>query len=120
MTRKINMLGDSALRRVIADPSLDTLGEAGEWFSQKLGLMSLGVKKLVTTAKSAGALHASQNMIGHAMHAIVPPERVKSVARALASSSLKPRVDTFKIGREKAGVRAQAELRYATVTSSFV
>lgn len=101
---RVNRFGTEALARVVADPTLDNLAASGEWFSNELGLTRPDVRALVGTAKSAGASYASQNMIGHAMHALVPVERASTVAAALESSPLNPRVDVFELGRRKAGV----------------
>lgn len=102
--RRIVTLGDEALRRVVAAPSWEELAVAGEWFSEKLGLESSTVQTLIRTAKSAGADHASQNMIGHAIHALVDENRVEEVAAALKSSQFRPRVDVFEVGSVKAGL----------------
>lgn len=116
----VNRLGGEALALVMADPTLECLAEAGERFAKKLGIMRPEVKALVKRAKSAGALYASQNMLGHAMHAIVHEGEVEEVASALAASSSKPRVDVLEFDSQKAGVTSVAELRYPTVTRSFV
>ncbi|MDV3276895.1 MAG: hypothetical protein LYZ69_00330 [Nitrososphaerales archaeon] len=115
---KVNTLGTEALSRVMEDPTLECLAESGEWFSDKLDLMRADVRALLKTAKSAGAAYASQNMIGHAMHAIAFQEDAEKVAAALASSALKPRVDVLEIGSTKAG--PLQERHYPTVTSSLV
>lgn len=104
ISEKINRLGGQALREFLSDPSLDSLGGAGERFSMQLGLMTPEVRKLTEAAKSAGAFHASQNMIGYAVHSIVGEDREEKVASALRSFGA-ARVETFEIGMTKAGVR---------------
>ncbi len=104
MTRKINQLGDAALRRFVSDPTLERLASEGERFSARLGLMTPEVESLVDVAKAAGANHASQNMIGHAIHALTSKSGSGRVANALRASSLHPRVDIFEIGTEPARV----------------
>lgn len=101
---KINDLGAAALRGFLSDTSLDALASEGEKFSARLGLESPEVKKAIERAKSAGAAHASQNMIGYSVHALVDADRAPRVARALRSMGDGARVDTFEIGRVKAGV----------------
>lgn len=108
VVERVNKLGTEALSRVMADPTLECLAESGEWFSENLGLMRPEVKTLVRAAKSAGATHASQNMIGHAMHALAFEEDADRVAAALASYSLKPRVDVLEICSTKAGPLPEA------------
>ncbi len=102
-TRKVVRLGDEALRRFLADPTLEELATEGEWFSESLGLGNNEVKTLAKTAKGAGASYASQNMIGHAVHALVDEDGVGRVVDALRFSGLKPRVDVFEVGSAKAG-----------------
>ncbi len=104
ISRRINELGDAALSRVVSDPTLKTLAAEGERFSEELGLMSTEDESLIGLAKSTGATHASQNMIGHAIHALVAKEKARKVARALGESPNRPRVDTFEIGTECAHV----------------
>ena len=104
LVRTINRLGDEALRRVLSNPTLDQLATEGDRFSQALGLMTPGVKNLVDLARKTGAAHASQNMIGYSVHAAVRKEEAAKLARAFRASRLHPRVDTFEIGRTRAGV----------------
>lgn len=88
----------------LADPSLESLAREGERFSHGLGLETPEVRKLLSMAKSSGAMYASQNMIGYATHAIVDIDRSRKVAAALATLGKEVRVDTFEIGRERARV----------------
>jgi pantoate kinase len=103
-TDRINRLGTEALSRVMADPTLECMASSGEWFTEGLGLMSPAVKDLAKNAKAAGALYSSQNMVGQAMHAVVPISAVDSVVTVLASSRSRPRVDVLEIGIKKAAV----------------
>ena len=116
----VNKFGDLALRRVLAEPTLERMAKEGEVFTRKLAIENAGVDSLIKAAKRAGAIYASQNMVGEAMHAIVPANRAAAVARALDRSSPSARVDVLELGRVKAGVTSIAELAYPTVTSSFV
>ncbi len=104
VSRKINRLGHDSLLSFLSDPTLDTLASEGERFSSALGLESTEVKKLIALAKSAGASHASQNMIGYSIHSLVGSEGVPRVAKALAGYSSAVRVDVFEVGTRKAGV----------------
>ena len=109
MVWKINKAGLVALRRVQEHPTLDMLASQGEWFSENVGLMSPEVKSLAETAISAGASHASQNMIGHAIHAIVDGDHADRVARALKAAPTRPRVDVFEVGRLRAHVISKVD-----------
>lgn len=102
MRRMVNVLGERALSEVAADPCLTTLGKAGESFSRGLGLMTEDVSALVRLAKKSGALFASQNMIGHAIHALVPDESVRDVVRSMKGAGSVVRVDVFAIGTRAA------------------
>jgi pantoate kinase len=101
---RINSLGLSALERFLSDPCLDVLAEEGDRFSKGLGLESPEVKKLIATAKRAGAMHASQNMIGYSIHSLVDSDRAEKVADALRGVNKGVRVDVFEVGWQKAGV----------------
>jgi len=116
----INKFGDESLRRVMAKPTLATMAVEGESFTRGVGILTPEVASLIRAAKKAGARFASQNMVGQAMHAIVPVRRAAAVARALSESARKPRVDLLEVGKVKAGVTAVADLDYPTVTSSLV
>jgi pantoate kinase len=104
ISQKVNELGEEALRAFVSDPSLDTLGSEGEIFSNRLGLESPEVRKLIMAAKRAGATYASQNMIGYSVHSVVPDDRVASVAKAFRSTGNGVRIDQFEIGKRRAGV----------------
>ncbi len=116
----INRFGDEALGNVLAEPTLDRMAKEGEVFTTKIGIINNDVASLIRVAKKTGAKYASQNMVGGAMHAIVPVNRADAVAKALSRSSLKPRVDVLELGKVKAGVTSIAELAYPTVTKSLV
>jgi pantoate kinase len=109
--KKINRLGNRALENVVATPTLEMLATEGERFSEGLGLMTSEVRELVKLAKASGAYHASQNMIGYAVHALTTSARAGAVVAALGNSSLKPLVEVFEIGRERARVLNRSEPR---------
>lgn len=101
---RVNRLGHESLLSFMSDPTLDTLASEGERFSEALGLESVEVKKLIKLAKSAGAAHASQNMIGYSVHSLVGPEGADRVANALQGYSRNIRVDVFEVGTRRARV----------------
>jgi pantoate kinase len=103
VTQRINRLGRESLLSFLSDPTLDNLAIEGERFSGALGLESVEVKKLIGLAKSAGATHASQNMIGYAVHSVVGPDDADKVAMALLRYSKDVRVDVFEVGTRRAG-----------------
>ena len=103
VSTRINRLGRQSLLNFLDDPTLDTLGREGERFSSSLGLESPAVKKLIVSAKSAGARYASQNMIGYAIHSVTDADTSAKVASALRRHGPEVRVDIFEIGRRRAG-----------------
>ncbi len=96
MTARVNRLGAEAIQ-VASDLTLGSLIRAGEVFSGGLGIESAQVVRLIKSAKSAGALGASQNMVGHAVHAIVWESDVDRVVRALASDDLSPEIGVYSL-----------------------
>jgi pantoate kinase len=104
MSERINRFGQRALEGYLADPTLDNLAREGERFSSSLGLESPEVRKLIGLAKSAGADHASQNMIGYSVHSITDSDRSERVARSMAQIGGGVRVDVFEVGTKRAGV----------------
>jgi pantoate kinase len=103
VSEKISRLGADSLRQFLSDPSLDSLAGEGERFSQRLGLESPEVRKLIRVAKASGASHASQNMIGYSIHSVVSSEDSRNVFRALSEFNSEVRVDVFEVGRHRAG-----------------
>ena len=51
-------------------------------FSQNAGFATQNVRRLVNLAKKAGAVGATQNMLGEAVHAVVHEKNVDMVAEA--------------------------------------
>ncbi len=103
MRNKVNRLGEVALEQA-SDLRLESLLAAGHAFAQDLGLMTQAVKTLVAVSLEEGAVGASQNMLGNAMHAIVQDDDVEKVSDALRSTSRAAKVDSFRIGGRTARV----------------
>lgn len=98
MRSNINRLGKEAMKIALSNRDLGSLATAGEFFTMNLGLMNDEIALLIDTAKKNGALYASQNMVGYAIHCIVRSAQVKSVMNALSSSNPSARLDLFDIG----------------------
>lgn len=98
MRERVNRLGREALLRA-GDLTLESLVRAGEVFSDSLGLESPPLKRLIKLARTNGAVGASQNMVGHAVHAVVPEEFSEKVARALQADFSSPKVDVYELGK---------------------
>jgi pantoate kinase len=103
MRNKVNTLGEAALESA-SDFKLKSLLAAGHDFAQGLGLMTQAVKTLVAVSLEEGALGASQNMLGNAMHAVVRDKDLEKVFEALQSTSRAAKVDYFHIGGRMARV----------------
>ena len=103
MRNKVNKLGEVALEEA-SDFKLKSLLAAGHNFAEGLGLMTQAVKTLVAISLEEGAIGASQNMLGNAMHAIVRDEDFEKVFAALQSTSRAAKVDYFRIGGRTARV----------------
>ena len=78
----INQYGKQTLEAILAEPSLENFLDCCWGFSKKSGFATENVKQLVKLAKKAGAVGATQNMIGEAVHAVVLEENVDMVAEA--------------------------------------
>jgi pantoate kinase len=78
----INRWGKKTLEAILADPSLENFLASCWEFSERVGLATEKVRQLVKLAKKAGAVGATQNMIGEAVHALVLQENAKQVAEA--------------------------------------
>ncbi len=112
MSARISDLGNRALTRFLASPSIDTLGSCGELYSSRLGLMMPDLRELTRLAKAAGATYASQNMIGDAIHAVADSGTAQSIAASLRKSKAKPAVRTYRLCSR--GARVLSDGRGAT------
>jgi pantoate kinase len=120
MRRRVNNLGAEALRIVTDNPTFDTLLNAGESFARKLGLETSEIRSLIRLAEANGATHASQNMIGYAIHSVAREQDVPRLVAKLGSSKPLPWVQVYDFGTAKAGVIRNYAADYPTVTSSLV
>lgn len=96
MTKKINKLGNMALQ-MAEDRTLESLTKAGEMFSEGLGIATPRVRRLARVAKLAGALGASQNMVGEAVHAVVWERDAERVAAAMKKAVPMAAVDIYSL-----------------------
>lgn len=103
MRNKVNRLGEIALERA-SDLKLSSLLSAGHDFAASLGFMTHAVRTLVEVSLEEGALGASQNMVGNAMHAVVRDADVEKVSSAIRATSKFAVVDSFRIGGRTARV----------------
>jgi len=78
----INRYGKQALAKILEVPSVENFLSCCWLFAQKAGFASEDVRELVELAMNAGAIGATQNMIGEAVHAVVLEENALSVVEA--------------------------------------
>jgi len=79
---QINRYGKKALKGILAEPSLENFLASCWDFAQNAGFATENVRQLVHLAQKAGAVGATQNMIGEAVHAVVLEENAPSVTEA--------------------------------------
>jgi len=80
--RPINEWGRRTLKKILADPSLENFMRACKEFAVGTGLVTSRVQKLIELAEKAGAVGATQNMVGEAVHALVTMDKVEDVVKA--------------------------------------
>ena len=94
---QINRYGKKAIGQILADPTLGNFLASCWGFAQKAGFATESVRQLVNLAIEAGAVGATQNMIGEAVHAVVLEEKALSVAEAFKQVLPNEQIITTKI-----------------------
>jgi pantoate kinase len=80
----INQIAQKTMRQILSNPSLANFMASCKNFALQSGLASHRVKKLITRAEEAGAIGATQNMIGEAVHALTSSKYLVSVINAFS------------------------------------
>jgi len=75
----INQLARKTMKRILTNPCLENFLVNCKTFAFESGLASNRVKELIKDAERAGAIGASQNMIGEAVHAVVKTSALKDI-----------------------------------------
>lgn len=78
----INRFGKETLEAILGNPTLTNFLDRCWAFSENAGFATPNVRRLIKLAKKAGAVGASQNMLGEAVHALVFEENAQAVAEA--------------------------------------
>jgi len=78
----INRLARETMRRIRSSPTLKTFIESCKAFALGTGLASDRCMELISGAETAGAIGASQNMIGEAVHAVTTRRNLDPVREA--------------------------------------
>jgi pantoate kinase len=94
---QINRYAKKTLKQILAEPTLESFLASCWDFAQKAGFATENVRQLVHLAKKAGAVGATQNMIGEAVHAVVLEENALSVAEAFKQVLPNEKIITAKI-----------------------
>jgi len=94
---QINRYAKKTLQQILAEPTLENFLASCWDFAQKAGFATENVRQLVHLAKKAGAVGATQNMIGEAVHAVVLEENSRSVAEAFKQVLPNEKIITAKI-----------------------
>jgi len=77
----INRIGRETMGRILLKPDVVNFMKCCKNFAIETGLTSDRTQKLIRDAEDAGALGATQNMVGEAVHAVLHKERLESVRR---------------------------------------
>jgi pantoate kinase len=80
--REVNRYGRRTLEAILAEPSVENFMACCLDFAEKAGFMTARVRRLVELAEKAGAVGVAQNMVGEAVHALVPEENVGKIAES--------------------------------------
>ena len=83
LRRRVNILGAQALRSITRDFGPRNFMVASRAFADRLGLMSRRTAELADLLENAGAVGATQNMVGQAVHAIAEEDLAESILRAV-------------------------------------
>jgi len=101
--RRVNRFGRRTLNDILQDTSIENFMASCKKFAAEVGLMSIRVRRLIDAMEKAGAIGATQNMVGEAAHALVEEERMKNVVGAAGRLMSSEKIYTAKI--DLAGAR---------------
>lgn len=93
----INEMGQKTMKKILSNPSLENFFRSCREFAEKTGLTTERVRKLIDSAEEAGAVGATQNMLGEAVHALVKADNMEKVLQVFKKQLPQERVLTAKI-----------------------
>lgn len=79
----VNRYGRETLRKILEEPSAESLLRHSRVFAEKSGLASPRLLAIADRAKEKGAVGATQNMIGNAVHCLVEKSRAQGLVEWL-------------------------------------
>ncbi len=94
---KINEWGSNAMSTVLEKPTIENFMSASKKFAEKIGLLTDRVTKAISAMENAGAIGATQNMIGEAAHSIVEEDNINKVVdsvRKIGNSVIIANIDS--------------------------
>jgi pantoate kinase len=97
MRQVVNLWGKKTLEQILLKPSPENFMNSSLRFAEKTGFMTPTTKKLVKIAKKAGAIGTAQNMVGEAVHTLVPTENAKNIIKAFEKVLPKEKIIISKI-----------------------
>jgi pantoate kinase len=103
ISERVNPAARRVMHAIREKPDLQTFLSETRKFSAQVGFLTPEVERLMQEALAAGALGVAQNMIGHAVHAVVEDSKIPRVMKALARTSPKAKVFASKL--DNRGVR---------------
>jgi pantoate kinase len=71
---RVNAQGRRTLRRILENPTPRSFMSECRKFAEHLGLLSIQARRAISMANEVGAVGATQNMLGDAIHALVELE----------------------------------------------
>ena len=80
----INNIAQKTMQQILSNPSPTNFMRSCKNFALQSGLASSRVKKLIKRAERAGAIGATQNMLGEAVHALTSSKHLESVINAFS------------------------------------
>ena len=93
----INRMGAETLKRILEEPSLENFMRRSREFAEKAGLVTERVARLMDASQRAGAVGAAENMLGEAVHALVPRDRLERVLEAFSEVLPKEKIIVSRI-----------------------
>jgi len=98
----INKWGRKTLKKILENPSLENFMKSCKDFAIETGFITEQVQKLINLSEEAGAIGATQNMIGEAVHALVTVDHMNSVYDAFRTVLPEEKIITAKIDSQGA------------------
>jgi len=103
LRKRVNQLGRVAFQAITGDLRPRNFMQASRTFAYGLGLMSPRTAKLIELMENAGAIGATQNMLGQAVHAVAEEDMVAHILRRVKKDF--PKVHAFSCDLDFTGAR---------------